>query len=91
VRGARAVCPGLLCSPHALDMHRSITHALDTRKLIFTHAHCTRTHHFTRPPRIDYTIEGLHGGALVGARGTDFVCFYDWGDGRLVRRIDVGE
>lgn len=25
-----------------------------------------------------------------GVRGTDFVCFYDWEEGRLVRRIDVG-
>eukprot|EP00879_Flechtneria_rotunda_P019952 GHRR01020972.1.p1 GENE.GHRR01020972.1~~GHRR01020972.1.p1 ORF type:complete len:816 (+),score=351.64 GHRR01020972.1:464-2911(+) len=40
--------------------------------------------------KIDYTIEGLHGGALIGVRGSDFVCFYDWGEGRLVRRIDVG-
>ena len=40
--------------------------------------------------KIEFPIEGLHGGALVGARGGDFVCFYDWGDGRLVRRIDVG-
>jgi coatomer subunit beta' len=23
-------------------------------------------------------------------RGADFVCFYDWEEGRLVRRIDVG-
>jgi hypothetical protein len=40
--------------------------------------------------RIDFPIEGLHGGALVAARGAEFVVFYDWGDGRLVRRIDVG-
>eukprot|EP00775_Hariotina_reticulata_P003983 gene3983-4236_t len=40
--------------------------------------------------KIEYTVEGLHGGALVGVRGADFVCFYDWNDGRLVRRIDVG-
>ncbi|KAI8462483.1 MAG: coatomer WD associated region-domain-containing protein [Monoraphidium minutum] len=40
--------------------------------------------------KIDFTIEGLHGGSLIGARSPDFVCFYDWGDGRLVRRIDVG-
>jgi hypothetical protein len=25
-----------------------------------------------------------------GVRGADFVCFYDWEEGRLVRRIDVG-
>jgi hypothetical protein len=27
---------------------------------------------------------------LSGVRGADFVCFYDWEEGRLVRRIDVG-
>lgn len=27
---------------------------------------------------------------LAGVRGSDFVCFYDWNEGRLVRRIDVG-
>lgn len=26
----------------------------------------------------------------AGVRGSDFVCFYDWNEGRLVRRIDVG-
>lgn len=26
----------------------------------------------------------------AGVRGADFVCFYDWNEGRLVRRIDVG-
>lgn len=26
----------------------------------------------------------------AGVRGNDFVCFYDWDEGRLVRRIDVG-
>jgi hypothetical protein len=40
--------------------------------------------------KIDFPIEGLHGGALIAARGAEFVCFYDWADGRLVRRIDVG-
>jgi hypothetical protein len=40
--------------------------------------------------KIEFPIEGVHGGALIGARGADFVVFYDWGDGRLVRRIDVG-
>jgi hypothetical protein len=39
--------------------------------------------------KIEYSIEGMHGGALIGVRGTDFVVFYDWSDGRLVRRIDV--
>lgn len=39
--------------------------------------------------KVDFTAEGLHGGALIGVRSNDFVCFYDWTEGRVVRRIDV--
>ncbi len=38
--------------------------------------------------QLGFNAEGIHGGALVAVRGTDFVVFYDW-DGRVVRRIDV--
>lgn len=37
---------------------------------------------------LGFTAEGISGGALVSARGTDFIVFYDW-DGKVVRRIDV--
>ena len=29
--------------------------------------------------RTPFTIEGIHGGALLAVRGHDFVAFYDWG------------
>eukprot|EP00798_Chlamydomonas_sp_ICE-L_P021129 gene21129-28016_t len=38
---------------------------------------------------IDYSAEGVYGGALIGVKGQDFIVFYDW-EGRIVRRIDVG-
>merc|ERR1711934_816259 len=40
--------------------------------------------------RLDYHAEGIYGGALFGVRTKDFICFYDWIDGTVVRRIDVG-
>jgi len=36
-----------------------------------------------------WIIDGLHGGALLGARGNTFVVFWDWETGEIVRRIDV--
>ena len=36
-----------------------------------------------------WSIEGLHGGTLLGARGAGFVMFWDWESGEIVRRIDV--
>ena len=36
-----------------------------------------------------FAAEGLHGGALLGVRSSDFICFYDWAECRVVRRIDV--
>jgi coatomer subunit beta' len=39
---------------------------------------------------LDFVPEGIHGGALLGARGPDYVVFYDWATGGLVRRVDVG-
>ncbi len=38
--------------------------------------------------KLDFTPEGLYGGALVGVRTADFIQFFDW-EGRLVRRIEV--
>lgn len=34
-------------------------------------------------------MDGLHGGSLLGARGSGFVVFWDWESGEVVRRIDV--
>ncbi|TFY80045.1 hypothetical protein EWM64_g3966 [Hericium alpestre] len=36
-----------------------------------------------------WSIESLHGGTLLGARGNGFVVFWDWETGDIVRRIDV--
>jgi coatomer subunit beta' len=36
-----------------------------------------------------WTIEGLHGGPLLCARGHGFVLFWDWETGDIIRRIDV--
>eukprot|EP00439_Symbiodinium_sp_Y106_P043822 s176_g5.t1 len=39
-----------------------------------------------KPP---FTVEETYGGRLLGIRGGDFICFYDWTEYRLIRRIDV--
>ena len=36
-----------------------------------------------------WSIDGIHGGPLLGARGKGFVMFWDWESGEIVRRIDV--
>lgn len=38
---------------------------------------------------INYAVEDVKGGALLGVIGTGFVCFYDWDSGALVRRVEV--
>jgi len=39
--------------------------------------------------RLPFQTDAIFGGALLGVRGPDFVCFYDWETLALVRRIDV--
>ena len=39
-----------------------------------------------KPP---VSAEGLSGGALLGVRSADTVCFYEWDTARMVRRIEV--
>ena len=39
--------------------------------------------------RPHFSAEGLFGGMLLGLRSTDFICFYDWSELRVIRRIDV--
>ncbi|XP_024518883.1 coatomer subunit beta'-1 [Selaginella moellendorffii] len=36
-----------------------------------------------------FSAEGIYGGCLLGVRSNDFVCFYDWAECRMIRRIDV--
>ncbi|ORX42014.1 Coatomer, beta' subunit [Hesseltinella vesiculosa] len=40
-------------------------------------------------PKLNYSAEGIHGGSLLGVRGSGFLNFYDWETGAVVRRIDV--
>jgi coatomer subunit beta' len=37
---------------------------------------------------VPFNMEGLFGGHLVGVKGEEWTCFYDWESGTLVRRID---
>ncbi|KAJ3482906.1 hypothetical protein NLI96_g6658 [Meripilus lineatus] len=36
-----------------------------------------------------WPLDGIHGGTLLGARGSGFVVFWDWESGEIVRRIEV--
>jgi len=42
-----------------------------------------------RPLRTSFSCEGIFGGVLLGVRSNDFVCFYDWEECRLIRKINV--
>eukprot|EP00270_Netrium_digitus_P003979 TRINITY_DN1483_c0_g1_i2.p1 TRINITY_DN1483_c0_g1~~TRINITY_DN1483_c0_g1_i2.p1 ORF type:complete len:684 (-),score=220.98 TRINITY_DN1483_c0_g1_i2:13-1824(-) len=39
--------------------------------------------------RPTFSAEGIYGGALLAVRSNEFICFYDWAECRMVRRIDV--
>lgn len=36
-----------------------------------------------------WSLDGIHGGTLLGARGAGFVVFWDWETGEIVRRIEA--
>ncbi|KAH8582991.1 coatomer complex beta [Cryptosporidium sp. chipmunk genotype I] len=36
-----------------------------------------------------FFVDEIFGGQLLGIKSNDFICFYDWNECRLVRRIDV--
>eukprot|EP00923_Selenidium_pygospionis_P046386 GHVN01079974.1.p1 GENE.GHVN01079974.1~~GHVN01079974.1.p1 ORF type:complete len:985 (+),score=199.69 GHVN01079974.1:138-3092(+) len=36
-----------------------------------------------------FQADCLFGGRLIGVRSSDFICFYDWHEYRMIRRIDV--
>jgi coatomer subunit beta' len=38
--------------------------------------------------KTDFIVEQLFGGPLLGAKGPDFIVFYDWSTAKVVRRID---
>ena len=37
----------------------------------------------------NFAAEALSGGSLLGVRGSDFVCFYDWGSGKVRLRLQT--
>jgi len=37
---------------------------------------------------VPFAMQGLFGGQLLGVKGEEWICFYDWDSGALVRRID---
>jgi coatomer subunit beta' len=39
--------------------------------------------------RPTFSAERIYGGTLLAMCSNDFICFYDWDDCRLIRRIDV--
>lgn len=39
--------------------------------------------------RPTFSAEGIFGGTLLAVRSNEFICFYDWAECRVVRRIDV--
>ncbi|KAK7207143.1 coatomer WD associated region-domain-containing protein [Myxozyma melibiosi] len=39
--------------------------------------------------QFDFNSDGIFGGTLLGVKGSDWVAFFDWDTGLLVRRIDV--
>lgn len=39
--------------------------------------------------RVPFAAEAIHGGRLLGVRTSDFIVFYDWNSGKIVRRVDV--
>ncbi|CAD6343064.1 unnamed protein product [Miscanthus lutarioriparius] len=39
--------------------------------------------------RPSFSAERIFGGVLLAMCSSDFICFYDWADCRLIRRIDV--
>ncbi len=43
----------------------------------------------TKYLRPDIVMDGIHGGALLAARSTSSLCFYDWETLQLVRRIEI--
>lgn len=39
--------------------------------------------------RPTFSTEHIFGGTLLAMCSSDFICFYDWAECRLIRRIDV--
>lgn len=39
--------------------------------------------------KTNFAAEALSGGSLLGVRGSDFVCFYDWGSGKVRLQLQM--
>lgn len=39
--------------------------------------------------RLNFSVEGIFGGTLLGIRSSSFLNLYDWETGVVVRRVDV--
>lgn len=39
--------------------------------------------------RPTFSADRIYGGTLLAMCSNDFICFYDWAECRLIRRIDV--
>ena len=39
--------------------------------------------------RFSYSAEGIFGGTLLGVRSSNFLVFYDWETGNIIRRVDA--
>ncbi|TYI40244.1 hypothetical protein ES332_A02G148800v1 [Gossypium tomentosum] len=42
-----------------------------------------------RTVQLTFSAEHIFGGTLLAMCSSDFICFYDWADCRMIRRIDV--
>ncbi len=51
--------------------------------------HCMSSVQERKSIRPNISADGIYGGALLAVRSSECVCFYDWVECRLVRRIDV--
>lgn len=54
--------------------------------LILVHLDSIQEKKSVRPT---FSAERIFGGSLLAMCSNDFVCFYDWAECRLIRRIDV--
>ena len=39
--------------------------------------------------KLNFSAEGIFGGACLGIRSGNFLCFYDWEKTKMIRRIDI--
>jgi len=49
----------------------------------------SKTFQEKRSVRPTFSAEHIYGGALLAMCSNDFICFYDWAECRMIRRIDV--